>query len=172
MVGVRMIAADNIKPLGARSTIGAHILTRVEIKAIGQRMLVLCVGQANLSAPVIRRLVNRLDQFLLAFDAPNQQPHALIRVACLGVLRNRLTRGFRKYDHCMSHIAGYRSQAALFRQPMTSDLSNPFTILAQSFRIPEAVAEILGRPIAENRHHYTLLQLPSHAQRSRDIGGG
>ena len=51
---------------------------------------------ADLGIPVVQRLVNRLDVFLFAFDSPDQQPHALIRVACLGVLRNRLARGARR----------------------------------------------------------------------------
>src|SRR6266496_5922367 len=48
--------------------------------------------------------------------------------------------------------------------------SNPSPILAQRILIPKPVAQILSRPIAHNRHHHTLLQLPSHTQRGSDIG--
>src|SRR3954451_758104 len=68
-------------------------------------MLVLGVGKANLGAPVVWGLVDRLNGLLLAFDSPDQQPHALIWVACLGVLRNRQARGFSKYNHnCVAGV--------------------------------------------------------------------
>src|SRR6478752_2315851 len=61
VVGVRVVAADNVEPLGARGAIGAHILAWVEVEAIGQRMLVLGLAKPDLGAPIVRCLVNRLD---------------------------------------------------------------------------------------------------------------
>ena len=59
-----------------------------------ERVLVLGVSQRDIGAPVVQRLVDGLDTLVITVDPADQQPHALVGVAGLGVLGDRLAGGF------------------------------------------------------------------------------
>ena len=84
VIGMRVVAADDIQAARGRRSVGLEVIARVEVEAIAQRMLVLGVGQADLGVPGILRREDLFDDLVAALQPPNQQPYAFVRVGRFG----------------------------------------------------------------------------------------
>jgi len=99
MIGVRVVAAHDVEPLGLRGPVGLHIVARVEVEAVAQRVLVLGVGEADLGTPSICGPVDRLDLLGGALQPADQQTDTLVRVGFLGMLLDLALSCFGKCNH-------------------------------------------------------------------------